>query len=100
MASLPVAPTPVRRFVEECCSEAPDAETPSRELFEAFRAYAAGHGLDPGHDSVFGAELRAACPTVTGTRRRRNGRLTYLYRGIRLQPVADHGTVTEGIVTD
>lgn len=99
VVSLPVASTPVRRFVEECCSEAPDAETPSRELFEAFRVYAARHGLHPGHDSVFGAELRAVCPAVTGTRRRRNGKLTYLYRGIRLCP-DDHGTVTEGSITN
>jgi len=81
------APASVASFVSDLCECGPGYEVPSRVLYEAYRAYAPADDLAAQHASVFGAALRSACPLITSVRARRDGRLTYLYRGIRYLPV-------------
>lgn len=76
---------PLVSFVSDLCECSPEYEIASRTLYEAFRDYGSADDMRVQHASVFGAAIQSACPGVSSARVRRDGRLTYIYRGIRLR---------------
>lgn len=76
----------VRRFANDRCEQGPEFTVPTGELYRAFLTHPAAQDVPAVAKNVFGMVLPLACPGVHAARARRGGRLTYVYRGIRLRP--------------
>lgn len=76
----------VRDFVNSACETGEEYRVPSKDLYRCFRASSdAARRVCPA-DGMFGAAMSAAFPHLPKARVRIDGRLTYVYRGIRLRP--------------
>jgi putative DNA primase/helicase len=77
--------SPVKAFVRECCNVGAGLSVPMRDAYDAFVAWSHGQGVKrPPEANVFGRDLRAAVPGVTGKQRRDGEERVHVYRGIDL----------------
>lgn len=77
---------PIAAFVRDACVLGPDYEVPIEGLYGEYREWCQRQGLTyPPTIQIFGRDLRAAFPTVSGSNRRTpSGRRIRTYRGIAL----------------
>jgi putative DNA primase/helicase len=77
--------SPVKAFVRECCNVGAGLSVPMQDAYDAFVAWSHGQGTKrPPEANVFGRDLRAAVPGVTGKQRRDGEERVRIYRGIDL----------------
>lgn len=79
--------SPVSAFVRDECEVAPDAQVPTKDLFNAWQVRCQARGEYAGTDGTFGKDLRAVLPRVRTTRLWCGGERPTFYVGIRLAKV-------------
>ena len=77
----------VTAFASECLIEDPAAETPKRDIYEAFERYCQGHGRLSADSSIFWRDLRSSGKFRDDMekRSRANGRRVQTVKGLRVQ---------------
>jgi putative DNA primase/helicase len=81
--------SPTAAFVEECCEEDPQHETPKRELFDAWLAWSGERGIRPVGLSRFLERLKANSSYARSHTYMQNGNKHNVFQGIKLQPWAE-----------
>jgi putative DNA primase/helicase len=77
--------SPVSAFVRECCNVAPGLTVSVQDIYDAFVAWSQKQGTKrPSEANVFGRDLRAAIPGITGGQRRDGEDRIRVYKGIDL----------------
>lgn len=77
--------SPTSAFVRERCHVDPHAEVLVEELFDAWKRWCEGQGIDrPGTIQAFGRDLRAVAPSVQVARQQEAGSRRRFYAGIAL----------------
>lgn len=88
---------PVTAFVNECCHTQPPQRKSQlkeeyyvlkNELYDIWCNWCRYQGRKPGYKPIFSQHLLSASPNVETVRRRVNGVLRYMYKGIRLKESA------------
>jgi putative DNA primase/helicase len=81
--------SPVAAFLRDWCEVGPLCEIETKEFYAAYAHWCEPEGHRPGSRSVFGRDLKAACPLLRSQQRRRHGggEIDRFYIGVGLSEV-------------
>ncbi len=90
MEELAALGSPIRTFVDQCCTVVAGALVACDTLYDQWVAWCESQGRDhPGTKQTFGRDLRAAVPGLTTTRPRAGDDRHRVFNGIRVATAAD-----------
>jgi putative DNA primase/helicase len=96
VATMEDLASPMSAFLRDHVMVGPKGEVAIANLYLDWRNWCSAQGVnEPGDQETFGRNLRAAVPGVERRRRRINGHLTWIYRGVRLLKEGEFNRVPE-----